>query len=128
MASYNILLLYFLFVLADICAMLSPVYGHSTIRAIDHQSGQSSKLGITEKPADLEYEDFVVMQAEISWGIKEMNRYKECTGNWPIRVDARDDFLAMKQHHTDPYNRERVLNRKKMGKYTDYWDVVISVF
>lgn len=42
---------------------------------------------LREKLGDLEYEDYVVMQAEISWGLEELKKYKQCKGGWPVRED-----------------------------------------
>jgi hypothetical protein len=53
------------------------------------------------KDDTVQVEDYIVMQMEMAWGVKEMSRYKKHRGEWPTRsssnyddTDETDEFLA----------------------------------
>jgi hypothetical protein len=41
--------------------------------------------GPNTKSAKVQVEDYIVMQIEMAWGMKEMSRYKSHRGDWPTR-------------------------------------------
>lgn len=100
--------------------------------AEDFDAPSLSVRGALKAAIKHDYEDVVVMQTEMAWGAKEMNRYKSIKGEWPVRSsiddkDTNDDedeaasgdasFLRGKEAPIDPEDED-----------TDYWSYLVSIF
>lgn len=47
---------------------------------------------------EVQAEDYIVMQMEIAWGMKEMKRYRSHRGDFPTREDSKDPTLRAKSN------------------------------
>ena len=85
-----------------------------------------------------DYEDVIVMQAEMAWGEQEMRKYKSLRGEFPVR----SDWEGRKGSSTASTSKSELppefgLRRRNEGspnhkdgktKGEDYWTYLISIF
>lgn len=82
-----------------------------------------------------DYEDVVVMQAEMAWGEQEMKKYKSLRGEFPVRSDweGRKGSTNNKSELPPEFGLRRrnegsANNKDGKTKGEDYWTYLISIF
>jgi hypothetical protein len=94
-----------------------------------------SVQGFHEEPSDavrehiknvITDEDVQVMQAEMAWGVQEMQRYKTIRGNWPVRSPLTgqeeappEDRSLFRGANNTPHNQ---------SAHHEYWNYLIAMF
>ena len=100
--------------------------------AEDFDAPSLSVRGALKAAIKQDYEDGVVMQTEMAWGAKEMNRYKSIKGEWPVRSsvsgDDNDEDEEEEASGDAPFLRGKEALPDPEDADTDYWSYLVSIF
>ena len=109
-----------------LAALLHP--SHAFMPEEDTFDAPSLRVRGALKAAIVEdYEDVIVMQAEMAWGAQEMKRYKSVRGEWPVRSElkGRDSTIAPE---LGDHGAKLVRHGPSGEEKIDYWAYLISIF
>ena len=85
--------------------------------------------GALKAAIEHDYEDVIVMQAEMAWGAQEMKRYQAIRGQWPVRTPSvvtenENQTSLFRGSSSDP----QAPPPTTADGTVDYWAYLVSIF